>query len=76
MIDILNTIYKDMQNLEIQPTDHNVSLLSEAYGKIRELAEKIVQAEARIRDAEKELESCKAPEEAPEKAPEDEEANG
>ena len=52
MLDKLNVIFKNMQRLEIQPTDHNVGLLDEAYRKIKELAGEILQAQERIRKLE------------------------
>ena len=57
MLDKVNVIFRNMQRLEIQPTDHNVGLLNESYGKIKELAEEILQAQELIRELERKTEA-------------------
>lgn len=48
MIDIINEIFRDVQSLDLLPTEHNVALLADSYNKIKDLAQLIVDMQRQI----------------------------
>jgi hypothetical protein len=46
MRDIINAIYQNLQNLQLQPTDHNVMLLADCLLKLKDLYQKAGSAPA------------------------------
>lgn len=41
MRDIINAIYQNLQNLQLQPTDHNVMLLADCLLKLKDLYQQV-----------------------------------
>lgn len=41
MRDIINAIYQNLQNLQMQPTEHNVMLLADCLLKLKDLYQKV-----------------------------------
>jgi hypothetical protein len=41
MVDLINAVYTDLQQLQLQPTKHNIVILSRCLANLEELARKI-----------------------------------
>lgn len=66
--DKINSVYANVQNLQVQPTEHNVMLLADVLLKLKEVFGEVAMMQKQI----EELTAAKAQEEAPEDVPAEE----